>query len=70
MKRRRVVGKFFVGDRACASLGAAISYAQNLASHWPKGEDRTFYVRDALDVCLIRVDLVSGVVYTTEVKPA
>lgn len=67
-KRSKAAGKFFVGDRGFPVVGAAISYAQNLASHWDNAEDRSFYVRDALDNALYRVDLSRGIVYTREVN--
>ena len=64
-RKRRESGRFFVGDMRCPSPGAALSYAQNLAAHWPANEDRSFYVRDALDNAIYRVDLAAGIVYTT-----
>lgn len=71
MRRKRTprtTGKFFVGDRSFPVMGAAISYAQGLASHWPQ-EERSFYVRDAFNVCLYRVDLgADGIVRTWEVN--
>lgn len=73
MPRKRSVktaGKFFVGDKACPSLGSAISYAQNLASHWPH-EERSFYVRDAFNTALYRVDIgADHIVRTWEVARA
>jgi hypothetical protein len=64
MRRRKNVGRFFVGDKACESAGSALSYAQGLASHW-KDDPRSFYVRDALDKAFYRVDLdEDGVVRT------
>lgn len=71
-KRRQTSGRFCVADRSFPNVGSAVSYAQGLACRWAieHGEERSFYVRDALDVGLYRVDIVDGVVYTTEVKTA
>lgn len=68
MKRRR--GSFFVGDHALPTAGAGLSYAQTLASAWARtqGEDRSFYVRDALDNVVHRVDVIGRIVYTPRVK--
>ena len=70
--RRKTTGRFCVADRSFPTPGAAISYAQGLACRWAieHKEERSFYVRDALDVGLYRVDIVDGVVYTMEVKAA
>ena len=68
--RSRREGKFFVADRACPSEGAAVSYAQGLASAWARqhpDEERSFYVRDALNNGLYRVDTEDGVVLTTSI---
>ena len=68
--RSRQEGKFFVADRACPSEGAAVSYAQGLASAWARvhpDEERSFYVRDALNNGLYRVDVGNGIVWTSAV---
>lgn len=70
-RKSRTVGKYCVGDRSFPTVGAALSYTQGLASQWARahaGEERSFFVRDALDVGLCRVDVVEGIVYTTEVS--
>lgn len=65
MRQRKQHGRYFVGDKACPSAGAAITYAQNLAVNWPDNEERSFYVRDALNNALYRVDKeANGVVLT------
>lgn len=71
-RKRRTYGKFCVADRNFPSPRAAIVYAQTLATRWwlEHREERTFYVRDALDVGVYRVDIVNGTIYTTEVKTA
>ena len=69
MPRKRS-GSYFVGDKAFPSPGAALSAAQNLAVQWCAGgageeEVRSFYVRDALDNALYRVDREEGGVVLT-----
>ena len=68
--RRRHDTKFFVADKGFPSPGAALSYAQGLACRWDQSEERSFYVRDALDNAVFRVDLIDGIVYTTAVREA
>ena len=72
--RHKTTGRFCVADRQFPNVGSALSYAQNLAVHWAVthlGEERSFYVRDALDVALYRVDLQKdGVIETWGVKTA
>ena len=71
MRRRKQSGTaFFVADKGFPSPGAALSYAQGLACRWDQSEERSFYVRDALDNAVFRVDLIAGVVYTTAVREA
>lgn len=55
MQRKRHATKFFVGDKGYPSAGSALSAAQNIAVNWPD-EERSFYVRDALDNAVYRVD--------------
>lgn len=55
MRRSSKDDKFFVGDKGAPSAGAALSYAQGLACHW-ENEPRSFYVRDALNNAVYRVD--------------
>lgn len=63
--QRKHATKFFVGDKGYPSAGSALSAAQTLACSWPEDECRSFYVRDALDNALYRVDRESeGVVLT------
>jgi len=73
-RKEKTSGRFCVGDRNFPSVGAAVSYAQNLAVHWAinhLGEERSFYVRDALDAGLYRVDLLKdGTIETWGVKVA
>ena len=64
MPRKRR-GSYFVGDKAFPSPGAALSAAQNLAVQWPDEEERSFYVRDALDNALYRVDREEGGIVLT-----
>ena len=64
MPRKRQ-GSYFVGDKAFPSPGAALSAAQNLAVQWPDEEERSFYVRDALDEALYRVDREEGGIVLT-----
>ena len=62
---RKHTERYFVGDKGYPSSRAALSYAQNLASHWPDDELRSFYVRDWNDTALFRVDKeANGVVLT------
>ncbi len=64
-RRSRQEGRYFVGDHACPTVGAAISYAQTLATRVPRKEERSFYVRDTLGEGLYRVDVDQDGVITT-----